>query len=663
MNFDLEKLYQLLPTIYRIKDRELVDNDHETPPLKALFSILSEEIEMIEENMDQLYDDQFIETCSEWAIPYIGDLIGFQALAPIHDPKFTSRSEVANTIGYRRRKGTLSILEQLARDVTNWDANVVEYFRLLATTQYLNHLRPKNLVIPHLKKWEQLEYLDTPFDTIPKSADVRNISSGRGRYNISNIGIYLWRIQAFSRTKSKAFKVDDSRYTFHPLGVDTPLYNFPKSETSITELATPINMPVKLKRRLLKEHLNEHYGEGKDILISIGSDHAILITEVCIGNLSAWDGLLNPPSNLVVIDPMLGRIMFGEDFKNDLTSNEVTVWYKYGSLEKIGGGEYSREATFSDFETIFTVCKDPGLGDFSSVQDAINEAQAQTENAIVEIIDNFTYEEDLHIQLHTGQTIELRGAESMCPVLQFSSDFIIDVNALSQVDLHGLIIDGGNIIVQAEEGTALGSLFIEHCTIKPDVSENKIILASPVNLTIKNSIVASIETFENATIHIENSIIDVLEKEKKAISAVEGQRATLTVKNTTIVGEVDVRSITLAENTIFTSMVTVQVLQMGCLRYSYLPIDSITPRKYNCYPKNAEEAKVVVPTFISMVYGDPAYFQLDQLCKSVFLKGADDEAEIGVYHNLFQPQKETNLRTRLSEYLRFGMEAGIFYAS
>ena len=41
--------------------------------------------------------------------------------------------------------------------------------------------------------------------------------------------------------------------------------------------------------------------------------------------------------------------------------------------------------------------------------------------------------------------------------------------------------------------------------------------------------------------------------------------------------------------------------------------------------------------------------------------GADDEGEMGVMHALFQPQRETNLRIRLEEYLRFGLRAGLIY--
>src|SRR5690606_10673519 len=160
-------------------------------------------------------------------------------------------------------------------------------------------------------------------------------------------GIFLWRIQAFPRTNAMAFQVDGPRFTFHPLGVDTPLYNLPKAETSITELAKQINMPTAFKRRLLKEHLNAQYGQGKDIFIRIGPDLDILESDVCIRDLSTWDDpTTSPPADRVVIDPELGRIMFGIDFMANVNPDNVIVWYKYGSLEKMGGGAYDRSSTF-----------------------------------------------------------------------------------------------------------------------------------------------------------------------------------------------------------------------------------------------------------------------------------------------------------------------------
>src|SRR2546426_2491794 len=147
-------------------------------PLLALMKVLAEQIGVLEENLAQLYDDQFIETCADWAVPYIGDLIGYRALNT-NVPKVASpRAEVANTIGFRRRKGTAAMLEQLARDVMGWDARAVEFFLLLGWTQHMNHIRPDAWYAPDLRQWEPLERLNTPFERVAHTVEVRRITTG-----------------------------------------------------------------------------------------------------------------------------------------------------------------------------------------------------------------------------------------------------------------------------------------------------------------------------------------------------------------------------------------------------------------------------------------------------------------------------------------------------
>src|SRR5688572_1065886 len=139
MSFDKDRLYALLPSIYRVRDAQ------QGEPLKALLAVIAEQVAVLEEDLAQLYDDQFIETCSEWAAPYIGDLVGARGIFSSPEAQISQRAYVGNTVAYRRRKGTATALEQMAYDVTRWNAHVVEYFQRLATTQYLNHLRWQNL--------------------------------------------------------------------------------------------------------------------------------------------------------------------------------------------------------------------------------------------------------------------------------------------------------------------------------------------------------------------------------------------------------------------------------------------------------------------------------------------------------------------------------------
>ena len=200
MSYDADKFYQLLPAIYRIRDEERGE------VLKEFLSILAEQAKVVEEDIARLYDNWFIETCDEWVVPYIGDLLGVRNLHLISEKAaFSQRARVANTLSYRRRKGTATMLEQLAHDTTGWDARVVEFFKLLDTTQHLNHIRLDNHRSPDIRNTEKLELLDTPFDTIAHTAEVRHIENRRGRYNIPNIGIYLWRLQAFPVRWAPAF--------------------------------------------------------------------------------------------------------------------------------------------------------------------------------------------------------------------------------------------------------------------------------------------------------------------------------------------------------------------------------------------------------------------------------------------------------------------------
>jgi hypothetical protein len=71
----------------------------------------------------------------------------------------------------------------------------------------------------------------------------------------------------------------------------------------------------------------------------------------------------------------------------------------------------------------------------------------------------------------------------------------------------------------------------------------------------------------------------------------------------------------------------------------------------------------VRPRFNSTRYGAPDYAQLASSCEEAITRGADDEAEMGAFHDLYQPQRAANLRTRLGEFMPGGMDAGIIYVS
>jgi hypothetical protein len=472
MTFDLETLYALLPAIYRIRDTRA---DGAPGPLLGLLGVLADEVAVLEENLDQLYDDQFIETCAEWVIPYIGDLLAARGVHGAGLAAASQRAYVANTIGYRRRKGTAAMLEQLAHDLTGWDARVVEFYALLATTQYLNHLRLGNTVTPDLRDWEALERVGSPFDTLTRTADVRKIETGRGRYNIPDVGIFVWRLRPFALTDVPAFRVDDRRYLVSPLGADAQLYTLPAPRPPVMDrLATPLEVPDPISRRLLDQYLDAgYYGPGASLFLSVNgtpvpdprtSSAASAQIRVCDlsdltgpgGSVTGW---AHADGDRIAIDPVLGRIAVPPE----LAGADLTVTWHRAFSAPMGGGEYARSATFTTPPVLPTlrVSGSPGaVVDAASIQEALDALQGAS--GAIEIADSGRYEDPLTLALSPGQNVEIRAADGRCPVLALGGDLWVSGDAAA-LSLNGLWISGGAIRVSGE----MASVHIVHTTLVP----------------------------------------------------------------------------------------------------------------------------------------------------------------------------------------------------
>lgn len=209
-------LYERLPEIYRVRDAE------QSPPdqLRAYLGAVEEAFGALHANIAQLYDDLFIDTCDDWVIPYLADLLGTTHLKGL--PR-TLRADVADTIALRRRKGTLGAIERLAVNLTGWACRAVELRENLGWTQHLNHQRPdaggvppygdaRQISLGHritprggtapLRDPAALALLGTPFDNFAYTADVKPGGSHENwasalRINLPNLAVFLWRLAAY----------------------------------------------------------------------------------------------------------------------------------------------------------------------------------------------------------------------------------------------------------------------------------------------------------------------------------------------------------------------------------------------------------------------------------------------------------------------------------
>jgi hypothetical protein len=651
-------------------------------PLQSLLMLVEEQLAIFAENLDQLYDDRFIETCAPWVIPYIGDLIGFQPVNGIAPAVASPRAEVAHTISFRRRKGTVLAMEQLARDVTGWGAHAVEFFQVLATTQYMNHLRPQHHS-PDVRRWKTGFYLNTGFDRTPHTLDVRRIPVGSGRYNVQNIGIFLWSLNVYSLTRSPATGVEGSAqcFRFSPLGLDMPLFNNPVSQgADIAEAAGPLNVPARLRRRVLCEDLRNasasaYYGEGSSVALYIGGQllNAEQIQVCNLSDSSGSDGSwINVPQTgspyAAAIDPELGRIALPPSAAGSTPQLQASFYYGFNA--DLGGGEYARQATFIVQDDVLSF----PAPQYATLQDALSDAKGQLkENGkiAVEIADSGVYTaSSLNVDLPAGAAMELRAADGARPTL-FLTGEIVPTGAPSSVfALNGILIRGAVHAPAARpDGSPnqLSQLSLTHCTLVP--GSQPTLLAEPPGLqvVVGKSILGAIRVGEPAAANLADSIVDAISLTGVAYSALDNSSGggPLTLTGCTVVGKIHATLLNLVSNSIIRAASAASEAplwsdrrQTGCVRFSYLPPGSVTPRQFECVEQVPQSPE---PLFFSLQYGDPGYSKLLTSPPDAVRRGADDGGEMGAFHFVLAPLREDDLRVRLQEYVPVGMEFGIIY--
>jgi hypothetical protein len=253
-----EKIWDWIPAIYKDEDGLAAKPD----VLRSLAQILARQSAIARRSIDRLWDDQFIELCDDWAIAYIGDLVGTRLVHELN--RRGRRVDVARTIFYRRRKGTLLVLEMLIQDITGWEGRVVESFQRLARTRHGLDPEPAELEgfvtetppggWAKLKSTRGAELVDGPFDEFFHTPDFRQLRGKLGRYNISKLNFHLLRLLPFEVNFATAADFGEGRFTFDPAGRDIQLFR-PDQRSGSQECHPPREweLPAPIPCRLLGE--------------------------------------------------------------------------------------------------------------------------------------------------------------------------------------------------------------------------------------------------------------------------------------------------------------------------------------------------------------------------------------------------------------------------
>ncbi len=433
-----DRLYRLLPGHVRARDHE------QGRPLQALLRILTQELEVVEADLDAGFENWFIETCEDWVIPYLGDLVGARHLRPFGEDGGGLRAFVANTLSYRQAKGTAAVLEQIARDVTGWPARAVEVFRRLHQSQHLNHVRPEVLATASLRDADAAGLAGGPFENAFHSVGIRPVTTGEGRYNIPNVALFLWRLDAvvlpfvYDGLTGYLGGVQPAASThapglnhLDPVGRDLPLFNRQRTEPTLAHLAGEADLPGPLRRRPLHDDLEALRAGVPGAGVYFVDPPAVRVR---------LDGVPVPPEDLfccnledrddgqggitwrrpnapgeVALDPELGRLALHPDD----AGKPVEVSVASGAAHDLGGGPSDRRDSVAAWFGPFAAAAETGslwqlgvsrrpeqvtdiadqggpvVGSLAAAVERWNVAAAPGARGVIAIMDSATYSEDL----------------------------------------------------------------------------------------------------------------------------------------------------------------------------------------------------------------------------------------------------------------------------
>jgi hypothetical protein len=667
------KLWMLLPAVYRAEDSDSLD---QPGPLQELVARIGAQAAIVRRSIDRLWDDQSIETCDDWVIDYIGDLLATNLVASLDERG--RRVDVGKTINYRRRKGTLALAEELANDVTGWTVRVVEQFRRLGRTRHgLDpavgfpaaadtpegqlqraqgtigfHTRTGAGGMADLRDVHGANLTDSAFDEYFHTADVRRGRGATGRHNIARLGVFAWRLHSLGVAGVSAVRdaACPNQYTFDPTGRDIQLFA-PLGRTFDDEWVSPREhqVPGPISPDLLQAAFDDLYRRGS------------LFVQRYTGGLPPNDyapvtaAEVTRDPRRFFIDPARGRTVAPAG----VDDGPFLVDYYYGFTTEIGAGPYDRRVPglAADASPLPRFAAITGGGRLS------RPLRGSVPTGTVTIGDSRTYTRVANV---TGiRNLEVRAENLQRPLVRPTARAWMFTGAGdAELTFDGLFLSGPNLVLRG----SFERVTLRCCTLDPGTLNSKrtafakaadgrvlrsvvlLIEGTVRTLVIDRSIVGPIVERGDGqveTLIARDSIIDSCKPQRRAITLTAGE---VELTRCTVLGTAQIHRLK-ASDSVLSDTVHVDDTQHGCVRFSACTAGSTLPRQY--------ESVVVSPgaaLFSSVSFGSPHYGQLLDSVGSTILEGGEDGSEIGAFARERNAVKERSLLVKYQEYLPLGIE-------
>lgn len=668
------KLSQLLPAVYRAEDQGA---------LAELVERIGAQTAIVRRSIDRLWDDQSIETCDAWLIDYYADLLATNVVSSLDERE--RRVDVGKTIYYRRRKGTVSLLEELAHDISGWSVHVVEFFRRLSRTRHLldpaiglstvrssateRQLQYAQGVVGPRSHTQAGGYADLrnvlaasqasggSFDEYFHTADVRRGRGTTGWYDIPRLGVFVWRLDAMRVVRGTPVPDVDcpNQYTFDPTGRDVPLFGSGTRTYGNAWISpAPHQVPGPISRELLEAEFADLYGIGRSLCVRdpLGAIPA-----------SKFKKASDDPNKPLWIIPELGRfyVHLGQAHQGSFL-----VDFHYGFSANVGANPRDRSSDHVDDAGAPVTGGDAnlatvlgGLGPSGQLQltDSLTYDQVASLAGIVDVAVRAKNEQRPVIRATKTTEWELSGRDSE-----------------SKLELTGLFITGGtDVVIDGEFRTVT----LAYCTLDPgrwDAVTNTWAVAAdgvelkPSRLVVRGKVreivirrcilgpIVSSRPTRAPAIKINDSIIQSTDPGEPALELVNGE---LALERCTLLGRGEIHRFDASES-ILHDEVIVDDAQHGCVRFSAWARTQKTklPRKYESV---AIDPRAVL--FRSTDFGQPAYAQLGEMAGAAIREGAQDGSEMGAFASAKASIKERSILIKFAEYLPLGLEPVIVHVT
>jgi len=719
-----DKLWNLLPAVYRAEDSTILDRNG---PLRELVNRLGGQAAILRRSLDRLWADQSIETCDDWVIAYIGDLLATNLVTSLDERG--QRLDVAKTIYYRRRKGTIAILEEIAADITGWDARVVEFFRRMGRNRHNfdpaiglssetddpvgnRGLQRSQGLVGDLTQtmiggWADLRNVygaskaHSAFDEFFYNADVRRGKGQVGWHNIPRLGVFLWRLKSFGLDYTTPVAVKDCSvyYTFDPTGrvfdpTDPLVGVFAKSSRAFGDrwispaewqLPTPISrslleIDLKAKQQELYAKIDPN-DNTKAIANSLGVYRKPGRFYELVPAAIPTPEIPSRPAPKVTLYPKQGRFKILDPQPDE----NIYVTYHYGFSSTIGAGTFDRRL----IGATVTAAPEPTAKIAGGADALATPLTTLAPTGTITLTDSLTYTDISNVGSNTTpiNDVTIEAENRKRPVLRPQAEATNPITWIfygasgSHLVLTGLLISGIDIVLQGE----FDSVTLNCCTLDPghfdpdtkkyltavdgkELKSSHLWIEAQVNrLTVDHCITGPIATraFGNVIqLSISNSILQTFDAEE-TLTFTNGD---IHLNRCTLLGRANLHRLEASE-CILNDIVQVENRQQGCVRFSAWAKGSLLPRPYESVeiPPNS-------PLFTSRVFGHSGYAQLQSGADATILshtgggtasilEGAEDGSEMGAFAREKNSIKERSLRIKYEEYMPLGLVPVIVYVT